>query len=194
MGNLLDALGVDFKMVFIQAIGFLILLVLMKKFLFGKIKDIIKSRADEIKDTYKKSEDDRTEAARLKEDYQQKAVKADEAAEAKIQAAVDKAKSVGDQMLKEAQQAVADEKTKANQNIELERKKALAEVRNQVVDLTILSTSRLIKQSTQRETAEKLVDDVILVLFPYFCLTGQSNLLALSKLPLSGQLFNGAKR
>jgi F0F1-type ATP synthase membrane subunit b/b' len=43
----------------------------------------------------------------------------------------------------------------------MERKKALAEVRSQVVDLTILSTSRLIKQTTKRETAEKLVDDVI---------------------------------
>ncbi|MDP6923629.1 MAG: F0F1 ATP synthase subunit B [Candidatus Scalindua sp.] len=161
MGNLLDALGVDFKMVFIQAIGFLILLVIMKKFLFGKIKDVIKSRADEIKDTYKKSEDDRAEAARLKEDYQQKAVKADEAAEAKIQAAVDKAKDVSDEMLKDAQQAVADEKARAAQNIDMERKKALAEVRSQVVDLTILSTSKLIKQSTKRETAEKLVDDVI---------------------------------
>jgi len=161
VGNFLDALGVDFKMVFIQVVGFLLLLLLMKKFLFGKIKDVIKSRADEIKDTYKKSEDDRAEAAKLKEEYRLQAVKADEAAEAKIQAAVDKAKSVGDQMLKEAQQAVADEKAKANQNIELERKKALAEVRNQVVDLTILSTSRLIKQSTKRETAEKLVDDVI---------------------------------
>ena len=161
MGNLLDALGVDFKMVFIQAVGFLILLVLMKKFLFGKIKDILKARADEIKDTYKRSEDDRAEAARLKEEYQQKAVKADEAAEAKIQVAVDKAKEISDEMLKEAHQAVADEKSKAQLNIEMERKKALAEVRNQVVDLTILSTSRLIKQSTKRETAEKLVDDVI---------------------------------
>ena len=161
MGNLLDALGVDFKMVFIQAVGFLILLVLMKKFLFGKIKDILKARADEIKDTYKKSEDDRAEAARLKEEYQQKAVKADEAAEAKIQVAVDKAKEIGDEMLKEAHQAVAEEKSKAQLNVEMERKKALAEVRNQVVELTILSTSRLIKQSTKRETAEKLVDDVI---------------------------------
>jgi len=161
VGNLLDALGVDFKMVFIQAVGFLMLLVLMKKFLFGKIKDVIKSRADEIKGTYKKSEDDRAEAARLKEEYQQKAVKADEAAEAKIQVAVDKAKEISDEMLKEAHQAVADEKSKAQLNIEMERKKALAEVRNQVVDLTILSTSRLIKQSTKRETAEKLVDDVI---------------------------------
>ncbi len=161
MGNFLDALGVDFKMVFIQVVGFLLLLLLMKKFLFGKIKDVIKSRADEIKDTYKKSEDTKAEAEKLKVEYQQKAVKADEAAEAKIQVAVDKAKEISAQMLKEAHQAVADEKSKAQLNIELERKKALAEVRNQVVDLTILSTSKLIKQSTQRETAEKLVDDVI---------------------------------
>ncbi len=40
-------------------------------------------------------------------------------------------------------------------------KKALAEVRNQVIDLTILSSSRLIQQSMQRKTAESLVDDVI---------------------------------
>ena len=33
-----------------------------------------------------------------------------------------------------------------------------------------------------------------LILLPYFCLTGQSSLLALSRLPLSGQLLRGAKR
>ena len=33
-----------------------------------------------------------------------------------------------------------------------------------------------------------------LILFPYFFFIGQRSLLALSKLPLSGQLFNGAKR
>ena len=161
MGNLLEALGVNFKMVIIQAAGFLFLLFLLKKFLFGKIKDVIKARADEIKDTYKKSEDDRSEAERLKVEYQQKAVKADEEAEAKIQVAVSKAKDVSDEMMKDTRQAIADEKTRAQLNIEIERKKALAEVRNQVIDLTILSTSRLIKQSTKRETAEKLVDDVI---------------------------------
>jgi len=101
---------------------------------------------------------DRAEAV---EAYFEKINPFDEAAEAKIQAAVDKAKDVSDEMMKEAHQAVADEKARANQNIEMERKKALAEVRNQVVDLTILSTSKLIKQSTKRETAEKLVDDVI---------------------------------
>ncbi len=161
MGNLLEALGVNFKMVIIQAAGFLLLLFLLKKFLFGKIKDVIKARADEIKDTYKKSEDDRSEAERLKVEYQQKAVKADEEAEAKIQVAVSKAKDISDEMMKDTRQAVADEKARAQLNIDMERKKALAEVRNQVIDLTIVSTSRLIKQTTSRETAEKLVDDVI---------------------------------
>ncbi len=161
MGNLLEALGVNFKMVLIQAVGFIFLLLLLKKFLFGKIKDMIKARSDEIKDTYKKSEDVKSEAERLKGEYQRKVIQAEEEAEGKIQAAVVKAKEISDQIVKEAHQTATDDRAKAQQGIEVERKKALAEVRNQVIDLTILSSSRLIQQSMQRETAEKLVDDVI---------------------------------
>ncbi len=161
MGNLLEALGVNFKMVLIQAVGFIFLLLLLKKFLFGKIKDMIKARSDEIKDTYQKSEDDRSEAERLKGEYQRKVIQAEEEAEGKIQAAVVKAKEISDEIVKEAHETAANDRAKAQQGIEVERKKALAEVRNQVIDLTILSSSRLIQQSMQRETAEKLVDDVI---------------------------------
>jgi len=161
VGNLLEALGVNFKMVLIQAVGFLFLLLLLKKFLFGKIKDMIKARSDEIKDTYKRSEDVRSEADRLKEEYQRKVIQAEEEAEGKIQAAVVKAKEISDEIVREAHQTAADDRIKAQQGIEMERKKALAEVRNQVVDLTILSSSRLIQQTMRRETAEKLVDDVI---------------------------------
>ncbi len=161
MGNLLEALGVNFKMVLIQAVGFIFLLLLLKKFLFGKIKDMIKARSDEVKDTYKKSEDDRAEAERLKGEYQRKVIQAEEEAEGKIQAAVVKAKEISDEIVKEAHDTAANDRAKAQQGIEVERKKALAEVRNQVIDLTILSSSRLIQQSMQRNTAEKLVDDVI---------------------------------
>ena len=161
MGNLLEALGVNFKMVLIQAVGFIFLLLLLKKFLFGKIKDMIKARSDEVKDTYKKSEDDRSEAERLKGEYQRKVIQAEEEAEGKIQAAVVKAKEISDEIVKEAHDTATSDRAKAQQGIEVERKKALAEVRNQVIDLTILSSSRLIQQTMQRNTAEKLVDDVI---------------------------------
>ena len=161
MGNLLEALGVNFKMVLIQAVGFIFLLLLLKKFLFGRIKDMLKARADEIKDTYKKSDDAKSEAERLKGEYQRKVIQAEEEAEGKIQAAVVKAKEISDEIVKEAHETAANDRAKAQQGIEVERKKALAEVRNQVIDLTILSSSRLIQQSMQRKTAESLVDDVI---------------------------------
>jgi F-type H+-transporting ATPase subunit b len=148
-------------MVLIQAVGFLFLLLLLRKFLFGKIKDMIKARSDEIKDTYKKSDDVRSEAERLKGEYQRKVIQAEEEAEGKIQVAVVKAKEISDEIVKEAHQTAADDRARAQLGIEVERKKALAEVRNQVIDLTILSSSRLIQQSMQRGTAEKLVDDVI---------------------------------
>ncbi len=161
MGNLLEALGVNFKMVLIQAVGFLFLLLLLKKFLFGRIKDMIKARSDEIKDTYKKSDDVRSEAERLKGEYQRKVIQAEEEAEGKIQAAVVKANEISDEIVKEAHQTAANDRAKAQQGIEVEKKKALAEVRNQVIYLTILSSTRLIQQSMQRKTAEKLVDNVI---------------------------------
>ncbi len=161
MGNLLDALGVNFKMVIIQAVGFLFLLLLLKKFLFGKIKDMIKARADEIKETYKKSEDDRTEAGKLKESYQKKVLEAEKQAEEKIQAAVVNAKELGDGIVSKSHTDAEEIMSKARLNIDLERKKALAEVRNQVIDLTVYASARLIQQSIDHGAAEKLVDDVI---------------------------------
>ena len=157
----LNALGVNFKMVIIQAVGFLLLLFLLKKFLFGKIKDMIKARSDEIKITYKRSEEDRAEAEKLKEEYQQKILKAEEEAEEKIRAAVELAKKYNSEIVKKGQQKAAEDRAKAQLSIDLERKRALAEVRNQVVDLTILTSSKLMQKSIDQDTAEKLVDEVI---------------------------------
>ena len=41
---------------------------------------------------------------------------------------------------------------------------------------------------------DKIKRSAQLILFPYFCFIGHSKRLALSKFPLSGQLFKGAKR
>ncbi len=161
MENLLNALGVNFKMVIIQAVGFLFLLLLLKKFLFGKIKAMIKARSDEIKETYRKSDEDRAEAGKLKEGYQKKVLEAEKEAEEKIQTAVMNAKELGDGVISKSHKDAEEIMSKARLNIDLERKKALAEVRNQVVDLTVFASAKLIQQSIDHDAAEKLVDDVI---------------------------------
>jgi len=52
-------------------------------------------------------------------------------------------------------------RVKVQESIDQERKKALAEIRNQVVTLSILASSKIIQQSISPKTAEKLVDDFI---------------------------------
>ena len=146
---------------FWSIISFLILMVILYKYALPAITGILDARQEKIKGDIDQAEKLREDAEKLKGEYQRKVIKAEEEAEGKIQAAVVKAKEISDGIVKEGNQAAADNRAKAQLGIDIERKKALAEIRNQVVDLKILSSSRLIQQSIQRGTAEKLVDDVI---------------------------------
>ncbi len=146
---------------FWSLISFIILMVILYKYALPSITEILDARQEKIKGDIDQAEKLRGDAERLKGEYQRNVIKAEEEAEGKIQAAVVKAKEISDQIVKESHQAAADNRAKAQLGIDIERKKALAEIRNQVVDLTILSSSKLIQQSMQRKTAESLVDDVI---------------------------------
>lgn len=157
----LNALGFNFKMVFMQAVGFLLLLFLLKKFLFGRIKDMIKARSDEIKETYRRSEEDKSEAERCKKEYQARLLNIEEEAEKKLQSAVVQAKEISDEIVQKSHKQAAENMARAQTSIDIERKRALEDVRNQVVNLTLLVSTKLIQKSIDNKTAEELVDDVI---------------------------------
>ncbi len=159
--ELIDALGINAKLLIIQGVGFLILMFVLKKFLFGRILDVIRARTEEVKSTYDKTESDRQEAEKLKTSYQQKLKDASVEAGRKIEAAVIEAKSMSDEIIKKSNESAVDMKSKAEREIELSRKQALAGVRDQVVNLTMLASSKLIEQSVEEDTAKKLVDEVV---------------------------------
>jgi F-type H+-transporting ATPase subunit b len=159
--DILNTLGVNLKAVIIQGVGFLILLFVLKKFLFGKISAMIKERAEGVKNVYTKIENDRAEADRLKLEYQRKLSEAETEAAKRIQEAINEGNRVCEEIIKRAKEEVELMRTKAQEGIDQERKKALADIRNQVVTLSILTSSRIIQQSISSQTAEKLVDDFI---------------------------------
>ncbi len=159
--DIFKTLGIDIKPIIIQGVGFLILLFLLKKFLFGKISAVIKERTEGIKSTYTKVESDKAEAERLKSEYQRKISEAEVEAVKRIQDAVNEGERIGEGIIQRAKEEVDLMRTKAQESIDQERKKALADMRNQVVTLSILASSKIIQQSISSKTAEKLVDDFI---------------------------------
>lgn len=159
--DILNTLGINVKSVIIQGVGFLILLFVLKKYLFGKISAMIKSRAEEVKNTYVKTEQDRADAEKLKLEYQKKLSEANAEAAKKIQEAINEGRKLSEDLFKRAQEEVENLKTKAQDAIERERNTAIAEIRSQVVTLSILASSRIIQQTISHQSAEKLVDDFI---------------------------------
>lgn len=159
--ELIDSLGINAKLLIVQGVGFLILLFVLKKFLFSRILNVVKTRADEVKETYDKTEKDRREAERLKIAYQERLREANKEADRKIQEAVKEARGISDEIIRKSNENAAEIKTKAQTEIEFARRQALADVREYVVNLTILSSSRLIEQSVSEDTAKRLVNNVI---------------------------------
>ena len=159
--DILNTLGIDFKSIIIQGVGFLILLFVLKKFLFGKISAMIKARTDEVKNTYEKTEKDRSAAEQLMQEYQKKLTDAEAEAARRVQEAINEGNRISENIVKHAKEEVEQIRVKAQESIEQERKKALTEIRNQVVTVSILASSKIIQQSTSQKTAEKLVDDFI---------------------------------
>jgi len=159
--DILDSLGVNIKSIIIQAVGFLILLFILKKYLFGKISAMLNERSEGVKNEYTKIENDKVEAERLRIEYQRKLSDAETEAVKRIQEAVNEGSRVSEEIIKRAKEEIELMKVKAKEGIDQERKKALADIRNQVVTLSILASSRIIRQSISSQTAEKLVDDFI---------------------------------
>ena len=153
--------SLDFRLIIVQGIGFVLLYFLLKKFLFGRIIDLIKARENEIRDTYAKSDQDRDEASKLKSDYEARIAQAEEEAHKKIQEAVLEAKKISDNIVKNTKEETEKIKVKAMRDIDQEKKNALVEIRKEVVNLSMIATEKLIEKSVDKKTAEKLIESAI---------------------------------
>ena len=146
---------------FWSIISFTILMVILYKYALPAITGILDARQEKIKGDIDQAEKLREDAEKKLAEYQEKLQFAFQKSEEVVNDAVKKSEEIHKkklgQTLAEKEKILSD----ARKTIDIERKKALAEVRNQVVDLTVYASARLIQQSIGHGTAEKLVDDGI---------------------------------
>ncbi len=152
---------IDIRLIIVQATGFLILFWILKKYLFGRIMGLIKDRENEIKDVYSRAGRERDDASELKSQYETRISQAEEEAHKKIQEAVLEAKKISETIVKNTKEEADIIKEKANREIEQEKKNAMAEIRKEVVNLSMVATEKLIKESVDKKMAEKLIDSAI---------------------------------
>lgn len=139
----------------------LILYLFLKKLLFKPLKNMIDSRQKEINDMYSSAEEAQRSAEELKAEYEEKMSHATEESEEILKNAVRRAQLKEEEILRDANAQAARTLERAEEQIELEKKHALNEVKNEVSAMAIGIASAVIERDVDESEHRDLIDDFI---------------------------------
>jgi F-type H+-transporting ATPase subunit b len=157
-GGLLSLLGIDPKTIIIQVIGFLVVLAVLWKFVFGKVGGLLDERRSEIATQLEQLRTDREELDRLTAETRQRLADIETEAQTKIQAAIEQGNSEHQQILTQARQEADDEVARARTEIQREKDEAISELRGVVAELAIDAASKIISEELNTERHQHIID------------------------------------
>ena len=139
----------------------LILFLFLKKLLFKPLKNMIDSRQKEIDDMYTDAESSKAQAAELKDEYEKKLEKASEESEEIVKNAMRRAKLREEEILREAGEQAARTVERAYEQVELEKKRAINEIKSEVSEMAIGIASAVIGRDVDGDEHKELIDEFI---------------------------------
>ncbi len=159
--GLLELIGIDPKTILLQALGFIIVLLVLWKFVFGRIGGLLEERQQEITSRMEKLEADQRELDRLNAETRQQLNKIETDGQAKIQAAIDEGNAERQRILDRARQEASAELERAQSEIQREKDEAILELRGTVAEIAIDAASRIIDQTLDAERHQHIIDESI---------------------------------
>ena len=142
-------------------LNLLILYLFLKKLAFTPLKNMIDSRQKEIDDMYSEAERSQADAKQLKEQYEEKISHANEESEEILKSAHRRAQLKEEEILREADAKATRVLERAEEQIELEKKRAINDVKNEVSSMAIGIASAVIERDVSAEEHRELIDDFI---------------------------------
>lgn len=167
MGNtlmesgMLQLVNINPSTIVFTLINTAIILLLYTFFLHKPVMKILEERKQKINDEMKAAEDAQNEAEAMKQEYADKLKESREEAAQIVSAAVKRAGERENQILAEAQQEAANMKKKAEESIELEKKKAINEIKDQISDIVIMASEKVCEKEISKSDNEALINKFI---------------------------------
>ena len=144
-----------------QVVSFLLLLTLLRIFAWNKLLKMLDDRRERIASEFRRIEEAQSAVEKLKVDYDKRLAGIEAEARAKIQEAVAEGKKVSQEIREGARQEARTILDKAQENIEIEVSKAKQELKQKVVELTLGTTEKLLKEKITDEKDKKMASDFL---------------------------------
>lgn len=162
--SIAQQLGLDFRTVFVQMGAIMLMFPVINLVFLKPLKEALDARTRYLDETYSEAESLKQRMQELKASYEQRLSEAEGEARLKIQAAIQDAQRMKDEIIGEARTQAAEIRSRTLEDLQREREKMMVDLRAQVVEMTLLATNRLIGESLderkQRELVEQFIEQV----------------------------------
>jgi len=159
MAELANTLGLDIRLLIAQLVNFAILLFILYKLAYYPILDFIRERTNKISKGVldaKKAEEELEKAEIRRAEIIKKA---NEDADAILRTAQKEAEIKAGQIAENSRIKILEFAKETKKDLEEEKRKLLKGVREEVANLTILATEKLLNEKMDKELNQKLVAD-----------------------------------
>ncbi len=154
-------LQLDLQQIISQAISFLLLLWILRRFAWRPLLTLLDHRRTHIEEELRRVAQSRAELARLQSEYSQRLAKIDEETRTKIQQAIVEGKRVAMEIQEQARAQGHVLINKAKETIELELAKSRVTLREQIVAMTMDVLEKILRQKLDPKTDRHLVDAIL---------------------------------
>ena len=143
------------------AVNIFLLFLVASYFLFNPVRSLLKKRQDMIEADIEAAKKDKEDAAVLKSEYDEKIKAADKDADMILAEARKKGLAKEEQIIEEAKAEAGRIIDRANNEIELEKKRAADDMKKEIIAVATAMASKVVSGKIDADIQESLVDDTL---------------------------------
>ena len=137
----------------VMALSMLVMFTFLSYLLFKPVRKLLEDRKQGVADEQESAKNDRKEAAVHKEEYEQKLKEIDKARK--------KAMKTENEIVAEAKEEAARIITRANNEIELERKRALDDMKQEMIAIASAMAGKVVAASIDTSVQDELIEETL---------------------------------
>lgn len=161
MAQFLDFISIDPWHLLFTWINLFILVMLLKKFLFKPVNDILAKRQAEVQQLYTEAEDERAAAAQSRVAWDERLKDAGAEADALLKSAAERAQGQADALLEDTRRETARMKERAAADIAQQQLKARTELQAEMSDMVVSLAGKVIGRELNADDQAALIDGFI---------------------------------
>jgi len=155
--ELFSKLGIDWRLIIIQIINFLILLFILKRYLYGPLLTILEKRKARIAESLETAEKMKKEFESFEAEKEKNMKKARGEAKEILATAAEHASALEARAAKETEAKSGQLLTQAKKEIAEEKGKIIGEAKGAIAELVTDATAKLLREKTKGKGGERFI-------------------------------------